>query len=166
MASFTVQGPFDVPAYKLAAARHISAIEGKQFWGSYPDMAKECGCYIFALRAAKGYRPIYIGKATKSFYQEVFTVHKLNKYNEGLISQKRGTPVLFFVSLNKTKGKVNASAIDEVESFLIQSGIMANENLLNSRKTKVESWSIGGIVRSGSGARSQSAKDLCQCLKL
>jgi len=166
MASFTVKGPFDVPAPKLAVARHISATQGKQFWMERPELANERGCYIFAFRAAQGYKPIYIGKATKSFFREVFTAHKLNKYNEGLASRRKGTPVIFFVSLNKAKGKVNELAIDEAESFLIQSGIIANKNLLNSQKTKIESWSIGGVVRSGSGQPSQAAKHLCQCLKL
>ncbi|MCL2831438.1 MAG: hypothetical protein FWD77_12000 [Betaproteobacteria bacterium] len=166
MASFTVKGPFDVPAPKHAVARHISAEEGKQFWGEHPDLADECGCYLFAFRASQGYKPIYVGKATKSFSQEVFASHKLDKYNQGLVSIKKGTPVLFFVSLDKTRGRINESAIDEVESFLIQSGIVANKSLLNSRKTKVESWSISGVVRAGAGQPSDAAKELCQCLKL
>lgn len=166
MATFTVKGPFPVPASTLAAGRHISAAEGKAFWEMHEGLATDRGCYVFAFRAAKGFVPIYVGKATKSFGQEIFTDHKLNKYNYGLASRRKGTPVLFFVCLVKTKGPVNRVAIDEAESYLIQSGLVANKHLLNSQKTKLESWSIGGVVRSGRGKQSAAAIDLCQCLKL
>jgi hypothetical protein len=166
MASFSVKGPFTVSAPKLNAGRHLSAAEGKKFWVSHSTLAKERGCYVFAFRAAKGFKPIYVGKATKVFAKEVFTDHKLNKYNRALASQKKGTPVLFFVCLAKTKGAVNRVAIDEAESFLIQSGLTANNKLLNSRKAKVVSWSIKGVVRSGVGKPSQAATDFCQCLKI
>ena len=121
--------------------------------------------YIFGFRASKGSKPIYAGKATKLFKQEVFTDHKLKKYSLGFASQAKGTPILFFICLNKTAGPVNKSAIDEAESYLIQAGLAANKKLLNDRKTSVESWSIGGIVRS-KGKASASSLALRKCIKL
>lgn len=164
MASFTVKGPFEVPLQKSKRSRYISSAEGKQFWQAHEVAAQERGCYVFAFRASKGFIPIYVGKATKSFAQEVFTSHKLVKYNLGLHSRSKGTPVLFFVSLTKSRGPVNKAAIDEVESYLIQAGLVANKNLLNSKKTKLESWSIRGVVRGGSGQPSAAASDLRKCL--
>lgn len=166
MATFTVKGPFTVPVASLKAGKHISTNEAKAFWGQHSAMASERGCYVFAFRAGKGIKPVYIGKATKSFGQEAFAPHKLNKYNQGLANQGKGTPVLFFVCLPKAKGKVNRSAIDDAESFLIQSGLTANKALLNSKKTRQELWGIRGVVRGGSGKPSAAATELCQCLNL
>ncbi|HEU0197338.1 MAG TPA: hypothetical protein VFQ88_09025 [Nevskiaceae bacterium] len=162
MASFTVKGPFEVPSQKLVKSQYITSAEGKKFWLAHKVVAKERGCYAFAFRASKGFVPIYVGKATKSFEQEVFTSHKLVKYNQGLQSRSKGTLVLFFVPLTKSKGPINKVAIDEVESYLIQAGLAANKSLLNSKKTKQESWSIRG----GSGKSSEAANDFRKCLSI
>lgn len=165
MAAFTVSGPFVVPTTKLKVGRAITKANIAEFWSANPDFSGERGCYIFAFRAAKGAKPIYIGKATKTFKQEAFTDHKLKKYSLGLGNQLRGTPVMYFVSLNRVQGPVNRTAIDEVETFLIQAGLVANKGLLNDRKTAVESWSIGGVIRS-KGKASASASNLKKLLKL
>jgi hypothetical protein len=166
LASFSVQGPFVVQTTKLPVGRQINATNGQAFWAIHTGLANQIGCYLFAFQAAKGYKPIYAGKATKSFGQEVFTSHKLNHFNTGLGHQKKGTPVLFFVSLNKTVGPINKTAIDEAESYLIQAGLAANINLLNDKKTKVATWSINGIVRSKVGKPSVSAVELRRCIKV
>ena len=165
MASFSVKGPYAVPVTKLRAARMITKENIAAFWEQYPSIADDRGCYIFGFRAAKGSKPVYAGKATKTFKQEVFTDHKLKKYTMGLASQIKGIPILYFVCLNIAKGAVNKTAIDEVESYLIQAALVANKNLLNDRKTAVESWSIGGVVRS-KGKPPASANALRAFLKL
>ena len=110
-------------------------------------------------------KPIYVGKATKSFKQEVFTDHKLKKYSVGFGNQAKGTPIIFLICLTKAKGAVNKKAIDEAESYLIQAGLAANKKLVNDKKTTVESWSIGGIVRY-KGKASAQALALRKCKKL
>lgn len=166
MTNFNVRGPYDVPVSKLKAGRIIDSKCATAFWQDHPKTAKDKGCYVFAIRASKGIKPIYIGKATKNFKQEVFTDHKKNKYNMALASQLKGTPVLFFVLLGKSRGRTNKLAIDEVESYLIQAGLTANGNLLNDMKTAVESWKISGVVRSNVGKPSKSAQELKRCLNL
>ena len=150
----------------MPVGRQVSAANGKAFWAVHTGIATQAGCYVFAFKASKGYKPVYAGKATKSFKQEVFTPHKLNHFNTGLGHQKRGTPVLFFVCLNKTSGAVSESAIDEAESYLIQAGLAANADLLNDKKTKVATWSINGIVRSKAGKPSAAACELRKCIKV
>lgn len=166
MASFIVRGPYVVKLKNCYAGRLIGKAEGKQFWSDHPNLEGEVGCYVFALKASKGMKPMYIGKATKSFVQEVFTDNKKNKYNEALAGRKKGKAILFFICLAKTKGPKNLKAIDEAELFLIQAGLVANKKILNDKKTKIESWSIGGVIRSGKGKSSESAKLLVECLKL
>ena len=150
----------------MPVGRQVSAANGKAFWAVHTGIATQAGCYVFAFKASKGYKPVYAGKATKSFKQEVFTPHKLNHFNTGLGHQKKETPVLFFVCLNKTSGAVSESAIDEAESYLIQAGLAANADLLNDKKTKVATWSINGIVRSKAGKPSAAACELRKCIKV
>ncbi|GAB5605795.1 hypothetical protein [Sideroxyarcus sp. TK5] len=166
MASFTVKGPFEVPVKKGKSGRVVTSDESIKFWDDHSSVATGVGCYVFALRAGRGSKPVYVGKATKSFKQEVFTDHKKNKYNEALADQGKGTPLLYFVMLDKKAGPVNKTAIDEAESYLIQSGLAANKNLLNDKKTAVEKWKIKGVVRSGQGDSTNAAKELKQCFGL
>lgn len=166
MATFTVKGPFEVPVKKEKAGRIITTEQAAELWKHHGTVQNDVGCYAFGFRAAKGLKPMYVSKATKSFKQEVFTEHKRNKYNEALAKQAKGTAILFFVTLDKTAGPVNKKAIDEAESFLILYGLVSNKNLLNDRKTTIESWSIKGVIRAGQGKPSQAAQDLKQCLGL
>lgn len=166
MAVFTVRGPFEVPISKLPAARMVGPDNAKRFWQDHPRIGGEKGCYVFAIRAAKGIKPIYIGKATKSFKQEVFTDHKRNKYNTALGSQLKGTPIMYFVILDRSRGRPNSKAIGEVETYLIQAGLKANKRLLNDRKAAVEAWQIKGVVRSSVGSPTNAALSLRQCLNL
>lgn len=165
MASFSVRGPFTVPVTKAKVGRGITKDDIAAFWAKHPTMEKELGCYLFGFKAAKGSKAIYVGKATKSFKQEVFAPHKLEIFRIGFSEQAKGIPILYFVCLGRTKGVVNKKAIDEAESFLIQTALAANKNLLNVKKTKVESWSIGGVVRS-KGKPSAAAVDLRKCINL
>lgn len=166
MTIFTVKGPFEVPVKKEKAGRLVTTEQAAEFWKRHSSVQGDVGCYVFGFRAAKGLKPMYIGKATKSFKQEIFTDHKRNKYNEALANQAKGTAIMFFVTLDRTAGPVNKKAIDEAESFLIMSGLVANKSLLNDRKTAIESWSIKGIIRAGQGKPSKAAQDLKQCLSL
>jgi hypothetical protein len=165
MASFTVYGPFVIGTTKMKVGRAITKENIKAFWDELPDFVDECGCYLFGFRAAKGSKPVYVGKATVGFKKECFTDHKLKKYSQGLANQAKGTPIMYFVALDPSTGPVNKTAIDEAETFLIQSGLIANPKLLNDRKVKSESWSIGGVVRS-KGKASTAANDLKRFLKL
>ena len=159
MTRFVVKGPYEVPVQVNKGGKAITSLEAKAFWDENAALSGEKGCYVFGMRASKGMKPLYVGKATKSFAQEVFTPHKLAKYMAGLTHSKKGTPVLFFLCVPKTKGPVNGPNIDELESFLIQAGMKAYSDLLNERKTKVEAWSIGGVLRDGKGKPTNAAQE-------
>lgn len=162
MASFSVVGPLTIPFTKQKVGRRITPDDIAEFWCQNAAAKKDRGCYMFGFNASKGSKPIYVGKATKSFGQEIFSLHKLNIYHKAFASQARGTPIFYLVCL---KGGLNKSAIDEAESYLIQAGLTANKNLLNDKKTKIESWSIDGVVRF-KGKVSTSARNLRKCIKL
>jgi hypothetical protein len=139
-----VFGPYKVPVRKQKSGRGkmIDKEHERQFWEKIRDqeLEKKQGCYIFALRAAKGATPWYVGKAGKSFQQECFTSDKLNKYNKSLFDGRQGTPVLFFVALEGRKKKISSQTIKEVETYLIRVAKEANRDLINKSKTKPPNW--------------------------
>ena len=154
--SFIVHGPFRIHATKLKVGRFVQNSDADRFWKRHPEFADCKGCYIFAIRASRGSKPVYIGKAPKGFGQETFALHKRDKLNQALADQKKGTPVVYFACLETSPGRTNEVAIDNAETFLIQVGRVANPELLNQRKAKVETWSINGIIRSPKGPSVES----------
>lgn len=158
--SFTVKGPFRIPLERNTNSKWIKA-GCPDFWchPQIDDLKHESGCYVFAMRAGKGFRPIYVGKATKGFKQECFAAHKIAcHYGPALSKAGKGTPVLFLVILNHHKGKVNKKAIAKVEAFLIQNAMKKNPDLSNIKGKKEEHWIINGVIRSGKGKASKAAK--------
>lgn len=162
---FTVEGPLKVPFYQGKAGRTITDENVHSFWETNTDIGSRRGCYVFGIRAGKGWTPGYVGRA-KSFKQEVFAHHKLTRYQQFLVEYAKGTPVLFFVTLPKKKGAPNASHIRELEEFLIQAGLAANPNLLNIKGTKTEEWGIAGVLRGGKGKPSFGASQFRQLMKI
>jgi hypothetical protein len=164
---FSVTGPYNVPVYQGKGGRTITDENVIKFWDDNKSLADQRGCYVFGIRAGKGFTPAYVGKATKRFKQEVFAHHKLTRYQRYLADVAKGTPVLFFVIAPKKKGAPNAKHITQLEVFLIQAGVAANPDFfLNVQGTKVEEWGITGVLRSGKGKRSKPAKDFSQLMKI
>jgi hypothetical protein len=146
-----VHGPIKVPFYTGKGGRTITDENIEEFWETNPKFAHRKGCYVFGIRAGKGNTPGYVGKATKSFKQEVFTGHKLSRYHQFLVDYAKGTPVFFSLAAPVKKGKPNDKKISAIERYLISLGITANEDLLNERDTKTLDWGIKGVVRGGKG---------------
>lgn len=166
MQTFEVKGPFKVPTYNGRAAKIVDSEKLADFWESSGEMGERRGCYVFAIRASKGIRPQYVGRATKTFKQEVFTPHKLEKYQRCLADIGKGNPVLFFLVPQAKKGKPNLKAIRELEDYLIQTAVSRNENLLNVRGTDRAKWGIAGVIRGSGGKPSAAAQALKKTLGL
>ena len=150
-----VYGPIEIPFRRQANgnAKHIDGAHVQAFWRnqSAQTIAKKQGCYVFALRAARGYCPWYIGKATCSFEQEALSTHQLGHYNAVLFDGRKGTPVLFFVAPQDNKRKVPRAICDKIETFLIQSALVENPDIRNRQKTKIPAWTIKGVLRPNQG---------------
>ena len=155
MSSYEVHGPFDVSYEKRKGGRTLS-FDG--FWDEEADagyLANEKGCYVFAIGTGGGALPIYVGKATKTFKQEVFNFSNREKYKDGFSEYARGKPLMFFVVHPVKKGPTNARMIAEIEDFLIQAGAARNPYIQNVRGIKKPKWSIKGVVRSGGGKQTE-----------
>ncbi|GAB5453189.1 MAG: hypothetical protein Hals2KO_35170 [Halioglobus sp.] len=159
MQTLTVHGPHDIPCYTGKAGRAINTDGIPMFWEKHKPLASHKGCYVFGIRAGRGYTPIYVGKATKSFRQECFTYHKLSHYHRCLIDYARGTPVMFFVVLPSSRGRTNNSVISDVEGYLIALGETANPRLSNVQGRSNEKWGIRGVVRGGKGKTNSAVSD-------
>lgn len=166
MLLFEARGSYEVPCYKGVGGRSIDTERLNNFWSKHGGLQNRRGCYVFSIRAGRGFTPIYVGKATKTFKQECFTYHKLAHYHRCLVDYAKGTPVMFFVLYPRVKGKTNHSVIRKLEEFLIRLGVDANLNLSNVKGAKTEEWGISGVLRSGKGQPSKSAQDFKQLLGL
>jgi hypothetical protein len=154
MANFFVTRRFELPVIKIGRGRFIDELALRGFWEICSEYADQRGCYVFSMKAAKGEKPFYVGKASvQTFRQECRTPHKLKIFNQALGS-RRGTPYLSFVVLEKTRGKQPLILIDEVEEFLIAQAAARNKELLNRKGLPNQKWTISGVVYSGKGKRS------------
>lgn len=159
LTKFEVKGPIEVPVVPQASSKLVSE-DLSHFWEEAKEQKNKIGCYVFAIRAGKGFTPLYVGKTTKSFESECFTDHKINHYNYALSEYKSGTPVMFFVEYPTKKGKANSKDISNLENFLVQIGRKVNPYLRNKGATEV-TWCIKGVIRGGKGKASKSEQDFC-----
>ena len=166
MKLFEVLGPVNVECYRGVAGRVVDDEALEHFCTHHRSLSKRRGCYVFGIRASRGYTPIYVGKATKSFGQECFTGHKLKHYNRALADYARGTPVLFFVAEPMTKGRANVKAIGEIERYLITLGEAANPQLSNIQGRMRKKWGIRGVVRSGKGKPGKNVSEFRRLMNL
>ena len=160
-----VFGPFSVGCEKkpIGSAKQVGKEHIKDFWNTEitRSYAAKQGCYVFAMKAGRGYTPWYVGKATKSFKQECFSGQNLGRYNKVLFKGQRGNPVIFLVAPSeKGKNKVKEQVINDMEKFLIQTARYANPEIteIQIHHTKLPQWSIKGVVRGGVGKRDATTK--------
>jgi hypothetical protein len=163
---FDVYGSFEVPYYQGAAGRTITDENIREFWEQHQNFADNKGCYIFGIKAGRGYTPAYVGKATRTFKQEVFAPHKLAKYQQFLADYRKGTPILFLVVTPTKRGAPNVTHINDLEAFLIQIALAANPDLLNIKGTQMEEWGIAGVLRGGKGKPAKDAIEFKKMMKV
>lgn len=165
-----VFGPFPIPFQSpgKGTSKRIAKEDAKAFWelDNPHAIGDKQGCYIFALKASKGFKPWYVGKATKTFKQEALHPGKVQHYNDVIFKGQKGTPVMFFVAKPGKAKKIPKKQIDNLETFLIQSAYYKNKDLKNTQKTTAPEWGIKGVVRGGQGKTPLTAKQFKSMLGL
>jgi hypothetical protein len=154
---FDIYGPFDVPFTRAGGGRIIDKDDAWDFFEDNDEFADAYGCYVFGMRAGRGFTPWYVGKATGSFQSEVFTADKLTKYHRVLVQYARGTPVVFFIVPDIGRGRRPTNRIDELESYLIGEAEAANPHIVNVQGRDRASWRLRGLG-GGKGRLSAAAK--------
>ena len=168
MKEFTVHGPYPVPLEPNKIAKMV-AKNLKIFWQGVGAMAEKKGVYVFAIRAGRGYTPIYVGKTeARTFAFETFTnTNRAGHYNPALLDYEKGLPVLFLITHPAGKGAVNRRCIDQIETFMIDIASIKNAGVSNVRKRKQHRWRIKGVVRAHRGeGRNYSARELRRAVGL
>jgi len=160
-------GPFPLTRTTNRFGKSISDLSVKNFWesSSTASLKDEIGCYLFVL----GRKPFYVGKATKSFGQEVFNPKNMSTYRD-LVTRFPGKPSLYFVAHRKGAERRGASpraVISHVEKLLIGLAHEANAELTNvQHRNKPERFCIAGVYNSGKGKPSKSATMVRDVLRL
>ena len=104
--------------------------------------------------------PVYVGKATVSFEQEVFNPANRYKYSEAMLDYPKGTPLMYFVVHPHQRGRNNGNQIAQIEDFLIQAAAAKNpDRLQNIKGAQCPNWGISGVIRGGAGAPSNLQRE-------
>lgn len=144
---FEPYAPLPVPFSKKPGAKLILPEQASKFWKTHSAIASKKGIYVFAALTGGGYIPLYVGKATKSFEQEALNNDKLLKFNAALADYKVFWKPYLFLLIHPTQkgGPVNTRAIDQLESYIIEQGVIRNPKLQNKiKRGKQPRWRIKG----------------------
>ena len=121
----------------------------KHFWEEVEKvqsgLSVGIGVYSFLLQHGKNVKPWYVGKtsAKGGFKAEVFQNHKAEHYSS--LASRRGAAKMLFLPLVTESGKISKNttggkaAIERVERRLISFALARNNELLNSKDTRMES---------------------------
>jgi hypothetical protein len=132
-------------------------------------LSDACGCYVFAVRAGKGYTPYYVGRAEKrSILNESLNPSNIGKYNDVITT---GTPVMFLLPMLTPQGKYRKLATGELgslrflERWLIAQCIEKNPALVNNKETKfLRSIHVAGIFNATQGEAHKSSRALAKAI--
>ena len=85
--NFDVAGPFKLKRYgqkKILTDETVDHLLPRlEEWEE--GLSEACGCYLFAVRAGKGFKPYYVGQACKrAISDEALNSTNLMKYNKVL----------------------------------------------------------------------------------
>ncbi|MDE0038023.1 MAG: hypothetical protein OXU77_10780 [Gammaproteobacteria bacterium] len=127
------------------------------------------GCYLFAVRAAKGFTPWYVGQSKGAFDTECFALHKQAIYKDVMDDRKSGTPVLFLIARTTPTGRlskrVSPREANFVERRLIHDANNANPKLKNIHNAVLaKTLQIPGVLNSPKGRRSPAVAHLMKAL--
>ena len=123
-------------------------------------LSDACGCYVFAIRAGRGYTPYYVGQASKrAVADEALNPSNREKYNE-VLGHGRGRPMLFILPMRTPRGKFRRKrqadgktpAMNFLERWLITTAIQRNREIVNNKETKfLRGIHVVGLLNSKRG---------------
>jgi hypothetical protein len=170
---FDVAGPFELRRYgkkKIITNESMTALKPQlENWS--PGLSKACGCYIFAIRAGKGYTPYYVGQACKrSLLLEALNPSNIQKFNTAC-SESKGMPVVFFLPMRTPTGRYRKKgggrgSLGFLEQWLIAAAIEKNRNgLINTRETHfLRKITVVGIFNAKRGEATSASRKLRKAL--
>jgi hypothetical protein len=172
---FQIAGPFELTRHgskKIITDGTLKDIKPQlEDWKE--GLSEACGCYVFAVRAGKGYTPYYVGQACKrSIMIEALNPSNREKYNKAL-SESNGTPVLFLIPLQTPTGKFRKksqvsgglAALDFLENWLIANAIEKNPALINNKQTRfLRQIHVAGFYNAKKGESTYASQQLSKTI--
>lgn len=149
---FIVSEIIQLPLIQEKCGRHLDETGAKKIFGRHRKFTEAQGCYVFGIRAGKGYKPVYVGKTTlQTLGEEVLSDGTVGKINRALLRNKKGTLVVAFVIPENKPGPNPSKLIDEVESVLIQYAYQKNPEIENENGIYQCAWFIDGVLNCPQG---------------
>ena len=172
---FDVAGPFEIERHgrtKIIIERSRKDLRPiLEDWEE--GLSSACGCYVFALRAGRGFTPYYVGQACKrTLLDEALNPANPEKYNTALGNGK-GTPVLFLVPMRtpngrfrkRTRGNTGLKELDFLEFWLLANAIDKNPDLINNKQTRfLRNLRVIGFLNAERGELTTASRFLSRAL--
>lgn len=169
---FDVAGPYELirdGKKKLITERSAADLKEK-LTKDNPSLTTACGCYVFTVRAGRGYTPYYVGQSCRqSILREALNPSNREKYNKAC-SESRGTPALFLLPMKSPSGQYRRKgggglAIDFLERWLIAAALAKNTKLINTKETKLlRKIVVEGILNAKRGQPPIPSQELSRAL--
>jgi hypothetical protein len=148
MIDFEVSDPLELPVMRDNRIRHLSLKSLNDFWQEcdpeYGGMRN--GCYVFGMRT-KNIKPWYVGKTWKGFRKETFNPYQQTKIARYINNHGCPVVILVYKKYKRHESAHTKEVIRSLETFLIQTAVAMNPDLLNVHGTEAD-WSIAGVMRS------------------
>ena len=169
---YEIYGPYALPKRRAAKGKvlNLSARQLGEFWDGIKedegiDLRQGRGCYLFAHKAAGGFKPWYVGQSKGPFVNEVFTAKNKGHYVEVYNDLGAATPVIFLISRLTTGEKLSKRSLSAkeagfIEQKLIGLALAKNSKLINVANTKHHKGLVIPGIHNHSGSLSRAAKDL------
>lgn len=159
---FDVAGPFALSRHgriRIITKQSLKDLKTQlEDWDE--GLSEACGCYVFAVRAGRGYTPYYVGQASKrAIADEALNPSNREKYNV-VLGLGRGRPMTFILPMLTPQGRyrkrrqVNRKLpeMSFLERWLITTAIQKNPNLVNNKETRfLRRIHVTGLLNSTRG---------------
>ncbi len=163
--NYDVAGPFEVKDSKPELKADMENYKA--------GLASAIGCYLFVLKAGRGYTPYYAGRTHKqSLIEECMNASNLAKYNQAL-DDKQGTPIFFFLPMmtpagrfrKKPLGNSRFGSLGFLETWMIAEALQKNRELLNIQSTRyLRKLNVTGVFNPTRGEATQASQELRKAL--
>ena len=118
------------------------------------------GCYVYSIKAGRGFTPIYVGSTTKrTLGEEAFDSDKLLKCLQHITSYKKGSLQVSFIipkdkfdrNVKTRRGRCPKKIIEKLEKVLTAVAYRKNKNLINIQNRCMAEFFIRGALNSEEG---------------
>ena len=172
---FRVSELIDVKLIKAKCGRIPSDEAIRKICSKHKRFTECYGCYVYSVKASKGYTPIYVGSATKqTLGEEAFGPEKRLKILEQMAYYQKGTLKVSFIvpadkidsNLPTRRGKCPKNLILKMEKVLTAIAYRKNARLINKKNRALQGFFINGALNSDAGRPSGEVREFKKMIGL